>query len=47
MKKRITVIISALLLTLSASAQFEKDKIYIGSSVTGLNLTWVISVLKT
>ncbi|MBR6418365.1 MAG: hypothetical protein IKS36_06075 [Bacteroidales bacterium] len=40
MKKRITVIISALLLTLSASAQFEKDKIYIGSSVTGLNLTY-------
>ena len=40
MKKKIMVIISALLLTLSASAQFEKDKIYIGASVSGLNLSY-------
>lgn len=40
MKKKITVIISALLLTLSASAQFEKDKVYISSSLTGLNLSY-------
>lgn len=35
MKKLLTMI-AALLMTLTASAQFEQDKVYIGGSLTGL-----------
>ena len=38
--KKLVVVFAALMLTLSASAQFEKDKIYVGSSLTGLNLNY-------
>lgn len=39
MKKLLTMI-AALLMTLTASAQFEQDKTYIGGSLTGLNLSY-------
>ena len=39
MKKLLTMI-AALLMTLTASAQFEQDKMSIGGSVTGLNLSY-------
>ena len=39
MKKLITMI-AALLLTLTASAQFEQDKVYIGGALSGFNLSY-------
>jgi len=38
--KKLSVIIVALIMTLTASAQFEKDKLYVGASLTGLNLSY-------
>jgi len=39
MKKSITLLF-ALLLTLTANAQFEQGKVYAGASLTGLNLSY-------
>ena len=39
MKKSITLL-CALLLTLTANAQFEQGKVYSGASLTGLNLSY-------
>ncbi|HEY9551477.1 MAG TPA: outer membrane beta-barrel protein [Prevotella sp.] len=40
MKKRIAFILAALIVAVAAHAQFEKDKVYIGGSLTGLNLSY-------
>lgn len=39
MKKTI-MLLAALFMTLTASAQFEKDKMYVGASLTGLDLNY-------
>lgn len=38
--KKIIMLFAALMLTLSANAQFEKDKIYVGASLSGLDLSY-------
>lgn len=38
--KKIVTIIAALLLTITANAQFEQDKVYVGASLSGLNLSY-------
>jgi hypothetical protein len=38
--KKIIMLFVALLLTVSANAQFEKDKIYVGASLSGLDLSY-------
>lgn len=38
--KKVLSLLFALLLTLSASAQFEKNKTYLGASLSGLNLSY-------
>lgn len=38
--KKIAMLIMALALTLTANAQFEKGKKYVGASLTGLNLSY-------
>lgn len=38
--KKIATILAALLVTLTASAQFQQGKAYLGASVTGLDLHW-------
>ena len=40
MKKKIIMMMLALLTCITASAQFEKDKMYVGASLTGLNLSY-------
>ena len=40
MKKEIVLIMATLLLTLTAHAQFEAEKMYVGGSLTGLNLNY-------
>ena len=40
MKKRLMIMCAVMLTTLSASAQFEEGKVYIGTSLTGLNLSY-------
>lgn len=40
MKKKLMTIALALLTTLGAHAQFEKDKAYVGASLTGLDLSY-------
>ena len=40
MKKKISMMMLALLTCITASAQFEKDKMYVGASLTGLNLSY-------
>ena len=40
MKKKMLLMAAALLLTVSASAQFHEGKGYIGASLTGLNLNY-------
>ncbi len=40
MIRKLSMVIVALVMTLSASAQFEKGKIYVGSSLSGLNLSY-------
>lgn len=40
MMKKLFVAVAALLMSVSANAQFEKGKIYVGSSLTGLNLSY-------
>lgn len=38
--KKLLLVAVGLLMTLTASAQFEADKVYIGGSLTGLNLSY-------
>jgi hypothetical protein len=38
MKKKLFILLGALLLTLTANAQFEANKTYINGSLSGLNL---------
>lgn len=38
--KKVIMLFAALLLTISASAQFEKNKTYVGASLSGLNLSY-------
>lgn len=38
--KKIIMLFAALLLTITASAQFEKDKTYVGASLSGLDLSY-------
>ena len=40
MKKKLLMVFAALLMTVSASAQFEEGKMYCGASLTGLNLSY-------
>nr|WP_315347333.1 hypothetical protein [Hoylesella enoeca] len=40
MKKKIVLLMATLLLTLTAHAQFEEEKTYVGGSLTGLNLNY-------
>lgn len=40
MKKRATVLFVALVLTMAGYAQFEKGKVYVNTSLTGLNLSY-------
>ena len=40
MKKKIVLIMATRLLTLTAHAQFEAEKMYVGGSLTGLNLNY-------
>lgn len=40
MVKKLLVLMVTTLFALSANAQFEKDKMYIGGSLTGLNLSY-------
>lgn len=40
MKKKLLMMLVALLVTISANAQFERDKVYFGGSLTGLNLSY-------
>ena len=40
MKKKIILLFTALLMTISANAQFEEGKLYAGASLTGLNLSY-------
>jgi hypothetical protein len=40
MKRKIAFILFSLLVTFTASAQFEQDKVYVGGSLTGLNLSY-------
>ena len=40
MKKKIILLVTALLMTITASAQFEEGKLYSGASLSGLNLSY-------
>ena len=40
MKRRIAFMLVSLFVTLAANAQFEHDKVYIGGSLTGLDLSY-------
>ena len=40
MKKKLLMMMITLLVAVSANAQFEKDKVYFGGSLTGLNLSY-------
>ena len=40
MKKKLFILLGALLLTMTANAQFEANKTYIGGSLSGLNLNY-------
>ncbi|MCH3995818.1 MAG: hypothetical protein LKG14_00170 [Prevotella sp.] len=40
MKKKLFILLGALLLTVTAHAQFEANKTYIGGSLSGLNLNY-------
>jgi hypothetical protein len=40
MKKKLFTMAAALLMAVTANAQFEKGKVYIGSSLTGLNIKY-------
>ncbi len=38
--KKVIMLVTALMLTITASAQFEQDKVYVGASLSGLNLSY-------
>ena len=38
--KKVVMLLTALMLTLSANAQFEEGKVYAGASLTGLDLAY-------
>ena len=40
MKKKLGLLIVSLMLTLTASAQFEEEKVYVAGSLTGLDLNY-------
>ena len=40
MRKKLFLLAAALFLTLTASAQFEEEKVYVGGSLTGLDLNY-------
>lgn len=40
LKKRILYVVVAMMFAVSVHAQFEKEKLYIGASMTGLNLSF-------
>lgn len=40
MKKRLLTLVLALSAALGANAQFEKDKVYVGASLTGIDLSY-------
>lgn len=40
MNRKLIMMFVTLLVTLSANAQFEKEKVYIGASLSGLNLSY-------
>lgn len=40
MKKKVLVLMVALMSVITASAQFEKGKVYVGGSLTGLNMNY-------
>ncbi len=40
MKKKLLMLVATMLFAVSANAQFEKDKLYVGGSLTGLNLSY-------
>ncbi len=40
MKKKLLMIVAALLMTITANAQFEQGKLYAGASLTGLDLNY-------
>ena len=40
MKKKIALLMMVLAVALSANAQFEKGKKFVGASLTGLNLSY-------
>lgn len=40
MKKRLSMMLVALVVSLTSFAQFEKDKVYVGASLSGLNLNY-------
>ena len=40
MKRKLTLMLLGLVMTVSANAQFENGKKYIGSSISGLNMSY-------
>lgn len=40
MKKKLIAMVAALMMTVAANAQFEQGKMYLGGSLTGLNLKY-------
>lgn len=40
MRRKLVMLFAAMLLTITANAQFEADKVYVGGSLTGLNLNY-------
>ncbi|MGM9697570.1 MAG: outer membrane beta-barrel protein [Prevotella sp.] len=40
MKKKLYLVVMAMMLALAAHAQFEKDKIYVGASMSGLGISY-------
>jgi len=40
MKKKVLTLICALMMTVAANAQFEQGKLFVGASLTGLNLSY-------
>lgn len=40
MKKKLYLVVMAMMLAMAAHAQFEKDKIYVGASMSGLGISY-------
>ena len=43
MRKKLIAMIAALCMAVTANAQFEQGKVYLGGSLTGLNLKYRVS----